>query len=68
MLTLTLAERTRKFWCAAYFYRRAPDRDRSLAVRVLEQVNLTATGKVQFRADALLREIDSHHDHQPASA
>lgn len=60
MLALSLSERTRKFWCAAYFYRLAPDRDRSIAVKVLEQITRTNTGKVQSRAATLLRDIDGN--------
>lgn len=55
----SLADRTRKFWCAAYFYRRAdPARDRAVAVKVLAQVTATASGTVQDRAASLLREIN----------
>lgn len=63
---LTLAARTRKFWCAAYFYRRAdPARNRAIAVTVLEQVTETANGTVKARAANLLREINEP-DRQPS--
>ncbi|MER9628398.1 hypothetical protein [Mesorhizobium sp. M0296] len=63
-MTLTLAGRTRKFWCAAYFYRRAdPSRNRAIAVSVLEQVKETAAGTVKDRAAALLREINEPDRH-----
>ncbi|RVD44645.1 hypothetical protein EN742_01640 [Mesorhizobium sp. M4A.F.Ca.ET.020.02.1.1] len=58
-MTWSLADRTRKFWCAAYFYRRAdPARDRAVAVKALAQVTATASGTVQDRAANLLREIN----------
>jgi hypothetical protein len=58
-MTLTLADRTRNFWNAAYFFRRAePTRNRAIAVKVLEQVTNTASGTVQDRAANLLREIN----------
>lgn len=57
-----LSDITRKFWCAAYFYRRAPDRDRSIAIKVLEQVTVTPAGKVQSRAATMLKDIDNGTD------
>ncbi|RUX03169.1 MAG: hypothetical protein E5V51_00080 [Mesorhizobium sp.] len=61
---MNLAIRTRNFWCAAYFFRRAsPDRDRSIVAKVLEQVTTTTNGTVQHRAANLLREINE----QPTS-
>ncbi|SDL06652.1 hypothetical protein SAMN05428953_12635 [Mesorhizobium muleiense] len=63
-MTLTLAGRTRKFWCAAYFYRRAdPSRNRAIAVAVLVQVKETTVGTVQDRAASLLREINVADQH-----
>lgn len=56
---MTLDDSTRKFWSAAYFYRRAQDRDQSLAVKVLEQVARSTTGRVYERAITLLEEIDN---------
>lgn len=50
--------RARNFWCAAYFFRHAPDRDRSIAVKVLEQTATTATGTIQTRAATMLKEIN----------
>lgn len=49
---------TLKFWNAAHFYRRAPHRDRSIAVKVLQHVASTATGRVQSRAAELLKDIN----------
>lgn len=65
---MTLAVRTRKFWCAAFFYRRAGNRDRSIAVKVLEQLVPVATGTVQRRAATLLREINHGTDQYPPRA
>jgi hypothetical protein len=63
---LTLADRTRKFWCAAYFYRRADlFRNRAIAVKVLEQVTETTSGTVKTRAANLLREINEPDSHAP---
>jgi len=45
------------FWNAASFYRRAPYRDRSNAITVLQHVSDTGTGIVRERARELLRTI-----------
>lgn len=55
---MTLADRTRKFWSAAFFLRRAPDRNRSIPIKVLEQVARTTTGRVHDRAITLLKDIN----------
>lgn len=61
---LSLADRTRDFWNAAYFYRRAdPSRRRDIAVAVLAQVTETTNGTVQARAVNLLREINEPDSH-----
>lgn len=66
---MDLAYRTRKFWCAAYFYRRAqPHRDRAIAVKVLEQVATVTAGTVKARATSLLKEIDHVADQHPTRA
>lgn len=62
-MTLTLADRTRNFWCASFFLRRAPDRDPSHAVKALEQVKATTRGAVMHRAAKLLKEIDGTDNH-----
>lgn len=63
---LTLADRTRNFWSAAYYYRRAdPSRDRAIVAKVLAQLTFTASGTVQARASNLLREINEP-DRQPS--
>lgn len=65
---MNLRTDTRKFWCAAYFYRRAPDRDTSMAVKVLEHVATTTTGAVRDRAETMLREIYGTDDTEPPRA
>ncbi|RJT42022.1 hypothetical protein D3227_04920 [Mesorhizobium waimense] len=63
---LNLADRTRNFWCAAYFYRRAdPSRDRAIVPKVLEQVTTKANGTVKDRAATLLREINEPDRNPP---
>lgn len=57
---MTLADQTRRFWNAAYFYRRGPSKSGlSLASRVLEQVAADTTGRLQDRAVTVLVEIDN---------
>lgn len=48
---------TETFWNAAYFLRRAPHRNRLLALRVLDQVVRYSTGTVRDRAADLMREV-----------
>ena len=47
---------TLKFWNAALFIRRAPDRDQNLAQRVLRDVAKTTTGTLHQRATELMKE------------
>lgn len=54
---MTVESDARKFWCAAFFYRRAPDRDRRPALAVLMRLAHSSTGKAQSRALNLLRDI-----------
>lgn len=49
---------TRKFWCAAYFLRLAPHRDRTHAILVLEDLTRTATGHAKDRAQDLLGQFN----------
>lgn len=61
---LSLADRTKNFWSAAYFYRHAdPRQDRSICVKVLAQVIQTTNGTVQDRAATLLKEINEPDRH-----
>lgn len=61
---MNLAQRTRNFWCAAYFYRRAaPERDRKSIPKILKHVAAVTTGNVQKRADQLLKEIENVQQH-----
>lgn len=64
---MTDADTARQFWSAAYFYRRAPDRDRSTAIKVLEMISTTTTGIVQSRAADIMKEINDGSDPPRAS-
>lgn len=55
---MPLPDLARDFWCAAYFYRRAPDRNPTTAIRILRHIAANETGPVQSRADTLLKEIE----------
>lgn len=63
--TVPLDERAKQFWSAAYFIRRAKDRDRSTAIKILEHLSVNAPDAIQHRADELLVRI---HNEQYASA
>lgn len=65
---MTSADTARKFWSAAYFYRRAPDRDRTNAVKVLLAISIATTGPVQRRAATLMKEIEDGTDNHPPRA
>jgi len=54
----SLEDATRRFWCAAYYLRRGQDRDKSIAVTVLQQLTQNATGPVQIRAADMLKDHD----------
>lgn len=41
------------FWAAAYFVRRAPNRDQTNAMRVLRHLSVNGKGLVRIRAQAL---------------
>lgn len=57
---MTAAEiRAKAFWSAAFYLRRAPERNPAIALKVLGQVAEQSTGQVRDRADALLREIEN---------
>jgi len=47
---------TLKFWNAALFIRRAPERDQSIAQRVLRDVVKHSTGTLNQRATELMKE------------
>lgn len=56
---MNLAHRTRNFWNAAFYIRRAhPDRDLTVARLTLKQVVTLTTGTVHDRAEQLLKEIE----------
>lgn len=61
----SLEDRTRQFWYAAKFYRIAVKRDRRTAVAILTNLAQTPPGKVQSRAEKLLKEIDNDKRHSP---
>ncbi len=54
---MTTADATRRFWSASVYIRRGQDRDKTVAINVLKHLTENATGKVQTRAAALLKEI-----------
>ena len=59
---MTDANSARQFWSAAYYYRRALDRDRTKAIEVLDFLRTTAPGIVQFRAAVMMKEIEHESD------
>lgn len=61
---MTDADTAKQFWSAAYFYRRAPDRDRAKAIEVLDFLRTNATGIVQFRAAVMMKDINNEQ-HPP---
>lgn len=65
---LSLADRTRNFWSASFYLRRAPERDPAVAILALKQVASIATGTVQKRAAILLRDFDHGTDEHPTRA
>ncbi|MGY4333173.1 hypothetical protein ACVWWG_007590 [Bradyrhizobium sp. LB7.2] len=63
---MTDADTARQFWSAAFFYRRAPDRNRATAIMVLTTLSTSTTGIVQSRAADILKEIANVTDqHTP---
>lgn len=56
---MTLADQTRQFWDASYFYRRCGKHHAKLAINVLEQVAADAPPRLQDRAVTVLVEIDN---------
>ncbi|QND53445.1 hypothetical protein HB779_17290 [Phyllobacterium sp. 628] len=63
---MPLDQDAKNFWSAAYFYRLAPDRNRSMAIKILEHVRNTGTGKAQASAAALLKDIENVTDNSTA--
>ena len=64
---MTDADTARQFWSAAYFYRRAPDRDRTTAIVVLTALSGSPPGLVQSRAADIMKEIANGTDqHSPS--
>lgn len=63
---MTDADTAKQFWSAAFFYRRAPDRDRTTAIKVLEFLSTTTTGIVQSRAAEIMKDVNHVTDQYPA--
>lgn len=53
-----LAERTRAYWSAAYYRRRAPDRDPTLPDKILADVARNSTSRLHDLALATMRETN----------
>jgi hypothetical protein len=56
---MSRAQQAYKFWNASHFYRRSGKADRTLAVKILEQVAADADGILKDRAISLLVDIDN---------
>lgn len=50
---------TRRFWSAALFARRAPERNQEYARAILKDIAANATGPLQERAAELVKERDN---------
>lgn len=61
----TAEEWARRFWFAAYYIRRASDRDRSKAIEILSNICCNAPPPIAMRALATMKEIEHV---QPAGA
>lgn len=57
--TVSLSERAKQFWSAAYYIRRAPHRDHEKARKILAHVAMNTTGKISDRAIKLLKETEN---------
>lgn len=61
----SLATEAQQLWSAAFFYRRAPHRDRTTAARIIRRLTQSQFGRVAMLARAMLKEIDNepaNHD------
>ena len=54
-----LDELTKRFWSAAWFIRRAPIRDKAIAVRILRQLHASSSGAISERAGEILKGIEN---------
>ena len=62
---MTIADDARKFWSASQFWRRAPDRDRSIAVKIINDLSTSHRPSIARRALALLEKMQNepaNHD------
>jgi len=62
---VTVSKDAQSFWSAAHFYRRAPDRDQRVAIRVLQMLSASASDEIKWRCKELLARID--HDQHTAN-
>lgn len=53
---MTLAQRTARFWSAAYYLRRWPDADPTKAIALITGIADSTTGPLKERIDQLLKE------------
>lgn len=53
-----LATEAKRLWSAAFFYRRAPERDQTIAIRILTDLTQSRFSKIAGPARSLLEEID----------
>lgn len=56
---MTLSELTARFWSAAKYSRRAPEKDQQPAQKLLREVARIATGTLQQRAQELIKEDEN---------
>jgi len=56
-----IADHARSYWYAATFYRRATQRDRSNAIKILRSLTRSPYGRVAAHARALTKEIENDH-------
>lgn len=63
---MPLRDATRQFWSAAFFLRRAPDRNPGLALKILASLARQPPGPIQTRAANLIGEhsVNASRDHQ----
>lgn len=56
---MTLSELTIRFWAAAKYSRREPDKDQKPAQRLLREIAQLSTGTLQQRAKELIEDDDN---------
>lgn len=55
---MSLAVEAKKLWSAAFYYRRARDRDQTIAIRILTDLTQSRFSRIAGPARSLLEEID----------